>query len=326
MMKTRTEAIRAAARRLLEAGKVDAVIGYTQGTIPLRAQPFIAYTPEDCDKLIWSSFCGGNLATIASGRKDRVAVVAQGCVSRNLNGLVHEKRINRDNLYIIGVPCIGMLDQRKVEAKLMGRNIELLKNDPEEDLGEITVSGCNAVRECFVEVIKRRDVKRDNCYTCMHRNPVGADEVVTEPVSETAGGDINAVATPWARFETDRRWEEFTKNFEDCIRCYACRDVCPLCYCTTCFVDESNPQWCGKTQDPADVQTFHILRAFHCAGRCTDCGACESACPQGIKMRRLTSMLEKDVRAKWNHEPGMDCETKPPLSTYRPDDPEDHFK
>lgn len=326
MMEHRTKAIRAAARKLLEEGTVDAVIGYVEGTIPLRAQPFVAYTPEECDRLIWGSFCGGNLATIASGRTDRVAVVAQGCVSRNLNGLVHEKRIKREHLHVIGVPCLGMLDQRKVEARLFGRNIEFLKHDPEEDFGEIVVGGCNAMDECYEETIKRRDIKRDNCYTCMHRNPVNADTVVADEVSETAGGDINAVATPWARFDTDRRWDEFTKNFEDCIRCYACRDVCPLCYCTTCFVDESNPQWCGKTQDPADVQTFHILRAFHCAGRCTDCGACESACPQGIKMRRLTSMLEKDVRTLWGYEPGMDSDAEVPLATYRPDDPEDDFK
>lgn len=326
MMHQRTQAIRAAARKLLAQGRVDVVIGYTQGTIPLRAQPYLAYTPEECDRLIWSSFCGGNLATFASGRTDRVAVVAQGCVSRNLNGLIHEKRLRRENLYVIGVPCLGMLDQRKVETKTAGRIVATLESDPEEDMGEIAVSGCDASGECFTERLKRRDVKRDNCYTCMHRNPVIADEMVAEPVTETTGGDINAVAAPWERFDAGRRWSEFTKTFEDCIRCYACRDICPLCYCTTCFTDESDPQWCGKTQDPADVQSFHILRAFHCAGRCTDCGACETACPQGIRMRRLTSKLEKDVRTLWGHDPGMDSEAEPPLATYRPDDPQEHFK
>jgi ferredoxin len=87
-------------------------------------------------------------------------------------------------------------------------------------------------------------------------------------------------------------------------------------------VDENQPQWCGKTVEETDLHTFHILRAFHCAGRCTDCGACESACPVGIKMRRLTSKLEKDIRELYNYSPGLDMESTPPLSVYRPDDPE----
>lgn len=100
----------------------------------------------------------------------------------------------------------------------------------------------------------------------------------------------------------------------------------PLCYCHVCFVDESQPQWCGKGQDEADVATFHLLRAFHCAGRCTDCGACESACPMGIKVRRFTSKIEKDVRELYGYTPGLDLESTPPLSVYRPNDPQEFIK
>jgi ferredoxin len=53
-------------------------------------------------------------------------------------------------------------------------------------------------------------------------------------------------------------------------------------------------------------------------GRCTDCGACESACPQGINMRRLTSKIEKDIRELYGWEPGMDLEAQPPMSVFRP--------
>jgi ferredoxin len=88
-------------------------------------------------------------------------------------------------------------------------------------------------------------------------------------------------------------------------------------------VDESKPQWCGKTQDQADVGTFHLLRAFHCAGRCTDCGACESACPMGIKMRRLTMKLEKDIRQLYGYEPGLSLDQQPPMTVFKPNDPQD---
>jgi hypothetical protein len=50
-----TEKIRASAKKLLEE-KGDCVIGYEEGTVPMRDRPFFAYTPEEADKLIWSSF------------------------------------------------------------------------------------------------------------------------------------------------------------------------------------------------------------------------------------------------------------------------------
>jgi ferredoxin len=124
--------------------------------------------------------------------------------------------------------------------------------------------------------------------------------------------------------------EDKNKFFNDllnpCIRCYACRNACPLCYCPTCFVDESRPQWVGKSQEAADVKTFHFLRAFHCAGRCTDCGACERSCPVGINMRVFTKKLEKDCLDLFDWEAGMSLDVRPPLDTYKPGDPDDFIK
>jgi formate dehydrogenase subunit beta len=91
-------------------------------------------------------------------------------------------------------------------------------------------------------------------------------------------------------------------------------------------VDETMPQWVGKSQDRTDTLTYHILRAFHCAGRCTDCGACESACPVGIKVRQFTRLLEKDVKELYEYEAGMSLDKTPPLVVYRPDDPQDFIK
>ncbi len=320
-MNKRTQAIREAARRMLEAGEVDVVLGYAKGTTPGRERPLVARTAGDADKLVWSGLCVGNVAKMLVGRKDRAGIVAQGCVSRNILGLIKENQTERERLKIIGVPCLGMLDFRKIAERFPGREILEIREEAADDPSEVVVVGRD-----FQERVPRDEVKRGNCLTCLHRNPVLSDVMAADPVDETMGGDIDRMAGPWENLEPAGRRERFEETFSACIRCNACRDVCPLCFCTTCFVDESRPQWCGKTQDPADVQTFHLLRALHCAGRCTDCGACESACPQGIKVRALTSKLEKDVRELYGYEPWLDDEAKPPLATFRPDDPQEFIK
>ena len=173
----------------------------------------------------------------------------------------------------------------------------------------------------FEQTLERADFLQENCAICTHKNPVIYDELLGEPVEEQ---QID-------RYEDIRRIESMLPEekrlyFEDlikpCIRCYACRNACPACYCPTCFVDESKPQWVGKTTDPTDTFTFHFLRAFHVAGRCTDCGSCERACPVGIKVRLFTKKLEKEVKELYGYEAGVIQDRRPPLDTFRPDDPE----
>ena len=318
-MKEREEKIRAIASQLLGEGKVQVVAGYRKGTVAMRNQPFFARTPEEAGQLVWDGFCTGNLATYLRDLPKPAAVVAQGCVSRSIVVLINEQQLKREELVIIGVPCLGMIDRRKVAAKV----------GPGKVITEVVDTGGDTVEVKgwdFTEQLPRKELLRDNCFTCQHRNPVVYDELVADKVEDKAGGDIDRMAAPWEELEPEQRWQRFVETYASCIRCYACRDACPLCYCNVCFVDESNPQWCGKTVEEADVLTFQLLRSFHCAGRCTDCGACESACPQGIKVRALTSKIEKDIRQMFGHEAGVELGVAPPMATYRPDDPQDFIK
>lgn len=310
--------IRAVAKKLLAEKKVDVVIGFAKGTIPMRDYPYFAYTPEEAENLTWSGFCCNNLALYTIRRPGKMAVVAQGCVSRNLVGLIKENQVKRDDLYVIGVNSPGMLDRRRIQALVPGKTI----TEVVEEGDTVTVKGMG-----FAPLtVERKKAMRQNCYTCVTRNPVIVDEMVGGEGPATHGGNLDKVAALWDKLSAEDRWAKFNETIQDCIRCYACRDACPLCYCHVCFVDEAQPQWCGKTQDPADVATFHLLRAFHCAGRCTDCGACESACPQGIKLRRFTMRLEKDIRDLYGYQPGMDLQAQPPMQVYRPNDPQDFIR
>lgn len=311
-----TETIREIAKRLLRECKVDAVLGFRRGTVPMMNEPCLVRNPEEADRLIWDSNCGINLCNYLTNRKERIGVLAKGCDSRNIVTHVIENKIDRDQLVVIGVPCRGMIDKKRIAA-MFADEIEAV----EEEGDTIRVTAGGQVTE-----LKKQDVLQQNCALCIHRNPVIHDEMVADPVPEQEGVDRYADVREIEEMTPEERWTYFEKLLEPCIRCYACRNACPLCYCPTCFVDESRPQWVGKSQDPDDVRTFHFLRAYHCAGRCTDCGACERACPVGINMRVFTKKLEKDCKELFDWEAGMDPKSRPPLDVYRPEDPDDFIR
>ena len=308
--------IREISMRLLKESQVEMVIGFRKGTIPMMNEPYFARSPEDVEKFVWDSNCGINLCNYLTNRGEKIGILAKGCDSRNIVTHIIENKIKRDQLVIIGVPCKGMIDKRKISAMFEGEIGEVIENE-----NNITVKG-----DGFEKTLNKKDVLQQNCAICIHRNPVIHDELVGELVEEQIDVDRYEDVREIEALSPQEKATYFEKLLEPCIRCYACRNACPLCYCPTCFTDESRPQWVGKGQDPTDVSTFHFLRAYHCAGRCTDCGACERSCPVGIDMRVFTKKLEKDCLELFDWEAGLDPDVRPPLDTYKPSDPDEFIK
>ncbi len=308
--------IQTTAKKLLAEGRAEVVIGYRAGTAPMTVAPMFARTEDDCNQLVWSNFAKINLATYLPKYPGKVAIVAKGCDARSAVGQVVENQIERDNLYVIGVACSGMVDVEQIQAK-EPRTIR----SAEEDMTTIKLNG-----DGWNTNIVKDEVLRRNCRTCICRTPKDIADVTigetTEPLSADDYADLKALAGR----SPEEKMAYFKNLVKDCLRCYACRNACPLCYCPVCFVDETRPQWLGKSQDEMDTYTFHILRAFHCAGRCTSCGGCEAACPMDIKLREFNRILEEEVQRDWNYVPGLSWEQKPPLTTYRPDDEADFIK
>ena len=299
-----TKEIREAARRLLREKKVEVVIGFERGSMPLRRRPCFVRKEEDADRLVWDGWCDNTLATYLPKRKEKAAIVAKGCDSRAVVELIKEKQVPRDQVVVIGVPCTGMINRAQVEASVDPARIVQAEEGPE-----------------FEETLRSEGFLLDCCKTCTHQNPVVYDVLVGEPFPEKTQ-DPFADIEAFNAMKPEERWAYLSREVEKCIRCYGCRNACPLCYCPECFVDASLPQWIGKSIDASDTMIFHLMRAYHLAGRCVACGACERACPVGVDIRKLNRKLQKDVKDLFGYEAGLGLDEASPLATFRPDDPE----
>ena len=122
--------------------------------------------------------------------------------------------------------------------------------------------------------------------------------------------------TPAERF---RFWQT---ELEHCTKCYACRQACPLCYCTQCTVEINQPQWITVEANALGDAEWHMMRAMHLAGRCVECGECGRACPSGIPIHLLTMKMAKDVREHYGATTGMKRDEGCAMSTFAPDDKE----
>ena len=303
--------IRETARQLLAEGKVDVVIGYEKGSLPLKATPCFVRTAQDVEKLIWDETCEYNLAAFSYKVPGKKAIVAKGCDSRALVVLMQENQIKREDLYIIGVSCQGVVDKRKIENEL-GEILEATIAD-----GKISVKGMSGDG-----VFAFAEVKDSTCETCRYPNPVMEDIHLGAAVEAPQQAVLFADVIEMENKSDKEREAYFGEQMDKCIRCYSCRNACPLCYCQECFVDCNNPRWLTGGVDRAENLFFQAGRVLHLAGRCVDCGACSRACPQGVDIRALNRKMSRDVLEMYHHESGISEDIKPALNVYSGDDPE----
>ena len=116
------------------------------------------------------------------------------------------------------------------------------------------------------------------------------------------------------------------KQFSKCIKCYACSNICPLCFCDRCIVEKNQPQWIDPSAHPRGNLSWNVTRAYHLAGRCINCEECQRVCPVDIPLNLLNKKLAKEAEKSFNYRPGYNIDDELAMSTYKEDDEQGFFK
>lgn len=307
--------IKEKALELLSSGTVNRVLGWKTGEFFYDLTPAVFDSVEEVEKdFVYSGFSGANLSkyAIAQSRKDgKTAIFLKPCDSYSFQQLLKEHRIIRENVYIVGIACDGMLDMEKIRAAGC------------EGVTAVHENGDNLLVETLYgeHTLVRKDCLLERCDVCKSKKVVVFDEMIGEQGQEEETPRFDRIAELEAMTPEDRFafWRE---ELSRCIRCNACRNVCPACSCEKCVFDNDKSGVRNKAAaDSFEENLFHIIRAYHVAGRCTDCGECSRVCPQNIPLHLLNRKFIKDINELYGtYQAGADMETKSPLTDYTLDD------
>lgn len=276
--------LRTRAAELLESGEVTCVIGWESGRFKNQTTPCFITDASQVDRLVYNRHCVNALGKYVFDMRGhgKLALCTRGCESRAINRMIEDNQLKREDVYLLGLPCKGMVYRHDEDTLI------------------------------------------DKCAECRHQAPVIFDEMLGEAQPDRTPADRFGKVERYEAMPREERADEFDTIFSKCIRCYACRDVCPCCTCRTCFVDQRRADWLGKQNNLNENRFYGLTRAFHIADRCIECGECERVCPMNLPLMIINRKLVKDMNELFGEfESGMDTSNADVMRNFRTDDVEE---
>ena len=312
------EMMKKRAAELLSGGKVNRVIGWKTGDFVYDVTPAVFETAEEIENdFVYTAFCGNNLSKyrVKEARKPGVTrVFLKPCDSYSFAQLLKEHRVKRESVYAVAVECCGKADIDRIKE----RGVKGVTGISEEN-GTLHISAVYGDKD-----IPLHEVMLEKCASCTTEKQAIYDEIIGEEGEAVADCDRFGTVKKLEAMTPGERYEFWRGELSRCIRCNTCRNVCPACTCEKCVFDNDASGIAQKAAaDSFEENMFHIIRAFHVAGRCTDCGECSRVCPQKIPLHLLNRKFIKDINEFYGeYQAGENPDERPPLTDYTTGDVE----
>jgi formate dehydrogenase subunit beta len=355
-------AVRGFLKALMDQGVVDAVLTPTRlpftGVVMQslivdsqmldKADPLAPIVPLNGARV---------LAPLTRDGTDRsLAAVLRPCEIRAFVELVKLKQAKREDLLLIGLDCLGryetgdflQLDGEDTNFTLtFYRDLWQGKGTLRD--GRDLAQACMAceyplpegvdLRLCLVEPSPERGILME---AGTQKGEEALAKLGLKAVEMPAGLEKAAESLIQERIARRDQWiEEIRSRTEDieglmevlgnCINCYNCRVVCPVCYCRECvfvtdtFQHESERyfRWAekkGMLKMPPETFFYHLTRMQHMSMLCVGCGQCSSVCPSDIPVAQLFRSVALQTQRLFDYRPGRDLEEAMPLSVFHEDE------
>lgn len=309
------------AKELLADGTVVRVLGWKAGEFSYDPQPAYFEKDSNLEDFVYNGFCGANLSKYmieASKLEGKTLVFLKPCDTYSFNQLIKEHRVDREKAYIIGVGCKGKLDIEAIKKQGI-KGIESVSGIAMDDeCDTLTIQTLYGEKTCSYA-----DAMLERCHVCKGKEHKIFDEQMLDS-KETHDRERFDSVSDIEAMSSEEKFAFFQKELSKCIRCNACRNVCPACSCRKCVFDSNKFDSAQKANsDSFEEKMFHIIRAFHVAGRCTDCGECSRVCPQGIPLHLFNRKFIKDIDELYGEfQAGEDAKSVGPLTSFTFEDAE----
>lgn len=294
---------------------LEILVGYSHSSLPLKINPVFIKDKNKIDNLIFNKFCINNLATyaysLAKEVKGNIGIILKPCDTRSIIQLLSEELFDRDKIKLIAVGCSGILDYKKIQRQLKGQKI-ISSNIENDDLKVKTIDNEHS--------LQIKDFYADKCYWCsIYDSPPLYDEFIeNEQKLEVEPGKKYADLQSLESHSLEEISQYWDGQFEHCIRCYACRNVCPLEICRErCITHLEVPNWQSQRINSDEGRFFQLIRVLHLAGRCTECGECERVCPKNIPLSKLMKKSAQITERLFEYRAGEDFKKRPPYLTFK---------
>lgn len=287
----------------------------------------------------------------------KVAAVLRPCEIRSFVELVKLKQGRTDEVILIGMDCLGALQNKDyfqlVKHKAAESTVvfyESLLGGKNMETGGVDLAP--ACKACECPVAENADILiglygMDIDHSLLIQSQTEAGDHIlkqmnlsTTDAPRARQGAIDAVIKKRTQYRDDMlsrtraatdSLEKMSTYFATCVNCYNCRVACPVCYCKECvFVTDvfnHDPsqylQWAnrkGIIKMPTDTLFYHITRLAHMSTACVGCGQCSNACPNDIPVMELFRTIAQDTQKAFDYEAGRSLEEEPPLSVFREDE------